>query len=85
MALKLRKLRVLGKNWWHFEIYFENRNRMVCYMTNKAGEGLFDDYNFYGQYIGTCDFSLRGKSVEAARKYIKRLMDKGVFGEDYFD
>lgn len=45
-------------------------------MTNEEGEGLFEADNYYCQYVGTCDFSLKGKSVEAARAYIKRHLCK---------
>lgn len=45
-------------------------------MTNNEGEGLFEADNFYKQYIGTCEFSLHGKSIEAARSYIKRHLCK---------
>lgn len=45
-------------------------------MTNEEGEGVFEADNYYRQYIGTCDFSLKGKSVEAARAYIKRHLCK---------
>ena len=45
-------------------------------MTNQSGEGLFEADNFYKQFVGTCDFCLRGKSIEAARAYIKRHLCK---------
>lgn len=48
-------------------------------MTNQDGEGLFEADDFYRQYEGACDFSLRGKSIEAARSYIKRRLCKNDY------
>lgn len=60
-----------------YEYDVEGEKEFVCErMTNNEGEGLFQADNFYKQYIGTCDFSLRGKSIEAARSYIKRHLCK---------
>lgn len=60
-----------------YEYDFEHEKETVyARMTNERGDGVFEADNYCRQYEGTCDFSLRGKSVEAARKYIKRHLCK---------
>lgn len=60
-----------------YEYDFEDKKEVVRErMTNQVGDGLFEADNYYRQYEGTCDFSLRGRSISAARAYIKRHLCK---------
>lgn len=77
MRKRILNLKCSG-NWWRFAIYDRINHRYNLYMTNKLGKGLFEYYDFHNQYIGTCDFSLRGKSYNAAYCYIRRFVVKGV-------
>lgn len=85
MKMTVRNIRKDGEKFYFdlvkifvngdYEHDVEGKSEIVMKrMTNQVGDGLFEADNFYKQYIGTCDFSLHGKSIEAARLYIKRRL-----------
>ena len=49
----------------------------IRYRTNEAGEGLFYDEPFWytKQILGTCQFSLRQKTLSGIRKAINRYFE----------
>lgn len=76
-SFKVRDLYQVN-NKWSFTLWLENddvKYSPIHFVTNEYGTGLFYEFT-HNQKEGTCDFSLRGKSMEAARLYIKRWAKK---------
>lgn len=74
MKIRIKNLRELGTGGYAWTTIVEggygmDYNNTADYHTNRNSQGVFCGG---AQIVGTCDFSLRRKSLAAARQYIRR-------------
>lgn len=78
MEKKIKNLR-RENDTIYWTVVFENWGEPVeCnYRTNEAGEGIFEDAEFWysKQRVGTCDFQLKQKTLSGIRKALNKYYE----------
>ena len=71
----LRDNRWKAVDWWLTISATDDAGNRISITTTGEGEGEFAE-NYMRQYVGTCDFSVRGWSDNRARRELRRRYDE---------
>lgn len=78
MKKKIKNLRREGNAvFWTVTEYEFGEYVETDYRTNEAGEGIFEDTEFWytKQKVGTCDFQLNQKTLSGIRKALNKYYE----------